>query len=67
MQLQTRDQVRALLGSVMMHGKDSRRSQVAAASYLYQLAEQVRDGSVQDFDVRWASQGDVEAIVTPSR
>ena len=50
-----------------MRPKNSKRSQVAAASYLYQLAEQVRSGTVQDFDVRWASLGDVEASVTPRR
>jgi len=67
MQLQTREDVRALFGGATMQVKDSRRSQLAAASYLYQLAEQVRAGSVQDFDVRWVSHGDVEATVTPRR
>lgn len=67
MQLNTRDQVRALFGCAGMQSKDSRQSQVAAASYLYQLAEQVRDGSVQDFDVRWNTTGGVEASVTPRR
>ena len=67
MQLQTRDQVRALFGGAEMGIKNSRKSQLAAASYLYQLAEQVRNGAVQDFDVSWASQGNVEASVTPQR
>ena len=63
--LQSRGEVRALFGGMQTQAKDSRRSQVAAASYLYQLAEQVRDGSVRDFDVRWNATGDVEASVTP--
>jgi len=65
--LETRSEVRTLFGRAETRATDSRRSQVAAASYLYQLAEQVRAGTVQDFDVRWASHGDVEASVTPRR
>jgi len=53
MTLQRRGDVRALQGSMGLE-LDSERQRLAAASFLYQLAQEVREGNVDGFEVGWA-------------
>lgn len=65
--LRNQSDVRVILGRIQESTNNSCRSQVAAAIYLHQLAEQVRNGAVVNFQVSWVDQGDIEAEITPRK
>jgi hypothetical protein len=69
-QLQTQQAVRTAQGSLrsMAALKDENRAhRVAVASYLFQLAEQVRIGDVEAFSLTWTGEDRLSVDVCPTR